>query len=177
MPLRLTSTTALHCANVSSSIGTGGAFWPALLNNRSRRPNSRSIVANRALTASGSATLVGAASARRPSFLISPATSSSGSRRRPASATCQPVRASASADVFPIPVPAPVTRAKRSPSIFPPLQTLCKPLPPELRRHSPESGGEHDHGPENGGQARVLAEGDKHPYRPQHNIEQADEAS
>ena len=45
--------------------------------------------------------------ARRPSALISPAVSSRGSRRRPASATCQPTRASASADALPIPDPAP----------------------------------------------------------------------
>src|SRR6185437_1690160 len=175
MPLRLTSTTAFHWSKVSSSIGTGGAFWPALLNRRSRRPNSRSICPNRALTASGSLTLVGSARARRPRALIAPAVSSSASRRRPASATCQPVRAKAKADARPIPEPAPVTRAKRSPSMLPPIP-LQNPFLPQFRRHPPERGAKHDRPADEGREARVLAEGDKHPERPEHNIEEADEA-
>src|ERR1700722_11571439 len=175
MPFRLTPTTALHWAKVSSSIGTGGAFWPALLNRRWRRPNSLSISANKALTASGSPTSVATGSARRPSPLTSPATSSRSSRRRPASATCQPVRASASADAFPTPEPAPVTRAKRSPSMLPPLN-LWNPFLPQFRRDPPHSGAKHNRAAEQGRQARVLAEGDKHPERPEHNIQKTDEA-
>src|SRR5271170_5167110 len=174
-PLRLTSTTVFHCAKVSSSIGTAGAPWPALLNKRSSRPNSRSMVANSAFTAAGSPTSAGEATARRPRALISPAASSSGSRRRPASATCQPARASAGAAALPIPEPAPVTRAKCSPSMVSPL-SLKDPLLPQFRRHPPDGGAEHDRAAEHGRQARVLAEGKKHPYRSEHNIEQADEA-
>src|ERR1700722_16152130 len=175
MPLRLTPTTALHWAKVSSSIGTGGAFWPALLNRRSSRPNSRSTLANRALTAPGSLTFVGTGRTRLPSPLISRAVSSSASARRPASATCQPVRAKASADALPIPEPAPVTRAKRSTLMIPP-STSQNPFLPQLRRHPPDSGAKHDRAADDSRQARVLPEGDKHPERPEHNIQKTDEA-
>ena len=37
-------------------------------------------------------------------------------------------------------------------------------------------GGEHDRAAEHGRQAWVLAEGKKHPYRAEHNVEQADKA-
>src|SRR5208282_2841406 len=120
------------------------------------------MVANSAFTASGSPTSDGTATARRPSALISPAVSSSGSRRRPASATCQPARPSASADALPIPEPAPVTRAKHSPSMVPPV-SLVNPFLPELRGDAPDGGGEHDRAAENCRLARVLAEGKKHP--------------
>src|SRR5258708_2434143 len=69
----------------NSSIGTAGAPMPALLNKRSRRPNSFLVRANSALIDSGSLTSVGTESvlALPASFLVS----SSLSARRPASTT------------------------------------------------------------------------------------------
>src|SRR5271166_2057072 len=173
-PVRLTSTTAFHCAKLSSSNGTAGAPWPALLNRRSSRPNPCSIVANRLFTASGSPTSQGAAIARRPTSPISRAASRSLSRRRPTSATCQPARASATAVALPIPAPAPVTSANRSPAMH--SSVSKRRFAPKVRRHAPERRAEHDHPSEEGRRAGVLAEGKKHPDRPEHNVEQADEA-
>ena len=45
-PLRLVSTTRCHCSSVSSYIGTAGAPMPALLNNRSSRPNRAMVCSN-----------------------------------------------------------------------------------------------------------------------------------
>ena len=50
------------------------------------------------------------------------------------------------------------------------------PFASQIRRHPPERRAEHDRAAEDGRCARILAEGKKHPDRPQHNVEQADEA-
>ncbi len=59
--------------------------------------------------------------------------------------------------------------------MFPPFDAK-NPLPAQIRRHAPDGGGEHDRAAENRRRARVLAKGKKHPYRSEHNVEQADEA-
>ena len=105
------STTAFHFSNGRSSSGMPGAPTPALLNSTSRRPKVSLVLANSALTEAGSVTSVGTASALRPRPFTCSATASSGSLRRPLSATSNPSLASASDDALPIPEPAPVTSA------------------------------------------------------------------
>ena len=81
------STTAFHCSKVSSSMGTGGAPIPALLNNTSSRPKASLVLAKSALTEAGSLTSVATARARDPAPPAISAVSFKGSTRRPASAT------------------------------------------------------------------------------------------
>src|SRR4029453_12508911 len=52
-PAGVGSTTAFHFSAVRSAIGMGGAPMPGLLNNTSRRPNSRLVRAKRSRTAAG----------------------------------------------------------------------------------------------------------------------------
>src|SRR6516162_7621423 len=59
VPLRLVSTTAFHFSYGRSSIGTGGAPMPALLNRTSSRPNACLVVANSVLIDAGSAMSAG----------------------------------------------------------------------------------------------------------------------
>ena len=123
-PVRLTPTTALHCSNVRSSMGTSGAPMPALL-------NSRSSAAEILLHATEQrAHIVRLAHVRRePRASSPPAVFSNSAARRPAIATAYPAPCSASATARPIPLPPPVTTA-----ILPVLLTT-----PELgwrgRRH------------------------------------------
>src|SRR3989442_357676 len=86
-PVRLTSTTEVHCSKVTSSSGTGGAPEPALLKRRSNRPNASFVLANRAFTDRGSRTSVGTLSIRAPSLDPAAAAASRGSLRRPATTT------------------------------------------------------------------------------------------
>ena len=88
-PVRLMSTTLFHCSRVRSSNGPP-ALMPALLNSRSTRPKRSVVAANSARTEPGSATSVGTASGLPASVPASRIACSSGSRRRPASATRQP---------------------------------------------------------------------------------------
>ena len=46
-PVRLMSSTDFHCSKLSSSSGTPGELTPALLNSRSRRPNSSPYTATK----------------------------------------------------------------------------------------------------------------------------------
>ena len=85
MPVRFVSTTFFQVSSGNSSIGTAGVPMPALLNRRSRRPNSFLVRANSALIDSGSLTSVGTASVL--ALPASLAVSSSLSARRPASTT------------------------------------------------------------------------------------------
>ncbi len=59
MPVRLVSTTFFQVSSGRSSSGTAGAPIPALLNSTSRRPKACLVLANSALTDSGSPTSVG----------------------------------------------------------------------------------------------------------------------
>src|SRR5690606_34011263 len=102
---------ANHFSRGNSSIGTAGAFTPALLNNKSRRPYSRSIVSNNACTLAGSVTSVGTANAVCPRAAASATRDCKGSGRRPAATTVQPSSSNARAVTRPTPLPAPVTRA------------------------------------------------------------------
>ncbi len=110
-PVRLAATTRVHSLNGRSSSGTAGAPPPALLNRKSRRPNSALVLANSALTLSTSPTSVGTARHLALVALASSTVFSSASLRRPASATDQPAFMSASAEARPMPLPAPVTIA------------------------------------------------------------------
>src|SRR5437899_183617 len=106
-PVRLTSTTEVHCSKDTSSSGTAGAPEPALLKRRSNRPNAAFVLANRAFTDRGSRTSVGILSIRAPSLDPSAAVLSRGSFRRPATTTEYPSPARATATALPIPVPPP----------------------------------------------------------------------
>ena len=110
-PVKLILTTSIHCSYVSSSRDTPGAFVPALLNNRSRRPYLLCVVLNSSWTDTGSPTLVGIAIAFPPKASISEATSFSGSGLLPANINVHPSAASATDQAFPTPDPAPVTIA------------------------------------------------------------------
>src|SRR5947209_2178069 len=114
-PVRLISTTLFHCSKGSSSRSTPGAPMPALLNSKSSRPKIFSTSPNSAFTESGSATSVGIVIALRPEAPPSLATASSGSLRRPASATFHPAFIKARAEALPTPVPPPVTTAILAP--------------------------------------------------------------
>eukprot|EP00042_Codosiga_hollandica_P000420 m.923579 g.923579 ORF g.923579 m.923579 type:complete len:446 (+) comp111198_c0_seq1:298-1635(+) len=104
LPVRLVSTTARHCATVSSSMGTGGAEMPALLKSRSSRPKRWRSAAKAASTWASSVTSAGRIKA-------SGSVSRRSASRRPSSASVQPSRARARATARPIPAPAPVTSA------------------------------------------------------------------
>ena len=86
VPVRFAATTACHFSKGRSSIGIAGAPVPALLKRTSRRPNADFTFSKRARTDSGWPTSAGTASARLPAPDSSTAFSS-GSLRRPASAT------------------------------------------------------------------------------------------
>src|SRR5215467_5308814 len=58
-PVRLTSTTDVHCSNDRSSMGTPGAPDPALLKSKSSLPNVSAAFVNRARTEAGFVTSVG----------------------------------------------------------------------------------------------------------------------
>ena len=109
--MRLVSTARCHCSSDSSSSGTAGAPTPALLNNRSSRPNRSSIAANSASTLATSRTSVGCTTA---SPEINEPVSTNASARRPASTTLNPSAANPTATARPMPLPAPVTRATRT---------------------------------------------------------------
>src|SRR4029077_8199290 len=111
MPVKLVATTFCQVSNGRSSSGTAGAPIPALLNKTSSRPKVDFIVANRLTIDSRFETSVGTARACAPVALISAATLSSISLRRPASTRLYPALASAMATARPTPVPAPVTSA------------------------------------------------------------------
>src|SRR5262245_25687772 len=110
-PVRLVRTTASHCSSDNSSIGTAGAPIPALLNRTSSRPNASTVRSKRARTATGSPTSVGTTSDLPASAAIIREVPSSRSVWRPAIATENPSRASATAAARPMPDPAPVTMA------------------------------------------------------------------
>ena len=110
-PVRLTSTAAAHCSNVRSSIGTGGAPVPALLNSRSKRPNTSWILPKSARTGCGLLTSVGTTSIRPSECFLSPAVFSNSWTRRPANTTAHPFSRKARLTARPIPLPAPVTTA------------------------------------------------------------------
>src|SRR5262245_15381624 len=82
---------------------------PALLKSTSRRPNSRLVRAKSSRTAAGSPTSLGTMRVLAP--LVSCATCSSISLRRPERTTAYPSWARASAADLPTPDPAPVTSA------------------------------------------------------------------
>ena len=109
--VKFVSTTVCHCSNVKSSIGTGGAPVPALLNSTSRRPNASLVLANIAAMALGSDTSATTANPRSPSAPASAIDSASASSRRPTSTTEYPTFKSATAEARPIPELAPVTNA------------------------------------------------------------------
>src|SRR5262249_7072590 len=94
-----------------SSRGTAGAPIPALLKSTSSRPKVDFSVANSERIDSRLDTSVGTANDCAPAALISPATLSSISLRRPASRRLYPALASAIDPARPTPVPAPVTSA------------------------------------------------------------------
>src|SRR4029078_7208070 len=110
-PVRIVSTTDCHCCKVRSSIGTGGAPKPALLNKKSRRPNAFLVSANRAFTSSGLPTSVLTASILPPPALALDHALSSSPLRRPDAPTSQPSPCNASAADRPMPLPPPVTIA------------------------------------------------------------------
>ena len=110
-----------------------------MLNSRSSRPNASFVRANSARTAAGSATSVGTTSARPPRAAPSAAVASSGSARRPASATAYPAFSSASATLFPIPVPAPVTIATFPVPSIPRTSLVSLACPQSYRRRRPLS--------------------------------------
>src|SRR5208282_1968193 len=105
------ATTSDHCSKVRSSNGMPRVLVPALLNNRSMRPQVCLTLSNNAATDAGSRTSVGTTRVRGGSTLASAAVSSSISRRRPASTTVQPTSSRACAVARPMPLPAPVTTA------------------------------------------------------------------
>ena len=108
----MTSTTDLQVSKGSSSIGTGGAPKPALLNRKSRRPpNAFLVSANRVFTSSGLPTSARTATILPPPGLAMATVLSSSSLRRPATTTFQPSPCSASAAERPMPLPPPVTSA------------------------------------------------------------------
>src|SRR5438093_6052548 len=117
-PVRLTSTAAVHCSNVRSSIGTAGAPVPALLKGRSKRPNISLILLKSARTACGLLTSVGTTSIRPSECFLSPAVFSNSWTRRPANTTAHPFSWKARLTARPIPLPAPVTSAIFSAGIF-----------------------------------------------------------
>ena len=84
---------------------------PALLNNKSRRPNFSSARPNSASTEDGSETSAGTARQRLAFEPASAKAPSSNSLRLPANTTEYPSRSSARATALPIPVPAPVIKA------------------------------------------------------------------
>ena len=103
----MTSTTDFHVSNGSSSIGTGGAPKPALLNRKSRRPpNAFLVSANRRFTSSGLPTSAATATILPPPALASATVLSSSSLRRPVTTTFQPSPCSASAAERPMPAAA-----------------------------------------------------------------------
>src|SRR5215510_2555490 len=79
------ATTFCQASNGKSSSGTAGAPIPALLNNTSSRPKVDFTVANSETIDSRLDTSVGTTKACAPATLISPATLSSITLRRPAS--------------------------------------------------------------------------------------------
>src|SRR5690606_64616 len=109
-PVRLTSTTCRHVSTGISSIGAPFAATPALLNKRSRRPNSRSMRENTMSICSELVTsqAIGTARPGPPAWA---AVSSSFSIRRPMRMVSHPSPTSALATARPIPLPAPVTSA------------------------------------------------------------------
>src|ERR1019366_7719713 len=111
MPVKLVATMFCQVSNGRSSSGMAGAPMPALLNRTSSRPKFDFTVENSARIDSHFDTSVGTASACAPTALISAATLSSISLRRPASTRLQPAFAKAIATARPTPVPAPVTSA------------------------------------------------------------------
>ena len=113
-PVKLILTTFIHWSYVSFSRDTPGAFVPALLNNRSRRPYLLWVVSNSSWIDTGSPTLVGIATVSYTHLSISEETSFSGSGLLPANINVHPSAASATDEAFPTPDPAPVTIATLS---------------------------------------------------------------
>jgi len=109
-PVRLTLTTVCHCSKVRSSMGTSGAFTPALLKSRSSRPNVSLILTNNLRTLSGRPTSAGTQRTVPPAAPVIAAVCSSAATRRPANTTEYPAACRARLTARPTPLPAPVTR-------------------------------------------------------------------
>jgi hypothetical protein len=110
-PVRFVFTMLCHCSSVRVSRVVPGALMPALLNSRSRRPNTSTTFVKSLCTDLGSVTSPCTGRMFLELAPASSATACSGASRLPVMATRHPSPASASAAALPIPVPPPVTIA------------------------------------------------------------------
>src|SRR5207244_2523058 len=85
-PVRLTSTTEVHCSKVTSSSGTGGAPEPGVLKRRARRPHAYFVAARRRGTRRRELLRYSLTAGARPHRLLVPLFKKTGRRpvRRPA---------------------------------------------------------------------------------------------